>query len=132
MSDIAYDVSCGVVLIEQHCAEEQVVCWHLFDGRSPRIVRQTVILHFYCVSSCSGCLKISGRKLVCELLLAGRSLDFLFTHFFNNRFDEFGNCQKRSVVVFWGDVFSFHVGFRWCDGRWGLLKTCPDERRGGF
>jgi hypothetical protein len=36
MSDGAYDVSCGVVLIEQHCAEGQVVCWHLFDGGSQR------------------------------------------------------------------------------------------------
>jgi hypothetical protein len=36
MGDVAYDVSCGVVLIEQHCAEGQVVRWHLFDGESPR------------------------------------------------------------------------------------------------
>ena len=116
MSDVAYDVSCGVVLIEQRCAEGQVVCWHLFDGGSPRIVRQTVILQSYCVSGCSGCLKISGRKFVCELLLAGRLLDFLFTHFFDNRFDEFGNCQKRSAVVaFRATVFSFHDRFHRCD-----------------
>ena len=91
MSDVAYDVGCGVVLIEQRWAERQVVCWHLFDGGSPRIARQTVILQLYCISGGSRCLKISGRKVVCELLLAGRSLDFLFTHFLDNRFDEFGN-----------------------------------------
>jgi hypothetical protein len=36
MSDVAYGVSCEVVLIEQRFAEGQVVCWHLFDGGSPR------------------------------------------------------------------------------------------------
>jgi hypothetical protein len=35
------------------------------------------------------------------LLLAARRLGFLFTHLFDNRFDEFGNRQKRSVVVAW-------------------------------
>lgn len=38
------------------------------------------------------------RKFVCELLLAGRLLDFSLTHFFDDRFDEFGDCQKPSVV----------------------------------
>jgi hypothetical protein len=32
-----------------------------------------------------------AEKVVCELLPAGRLLDFLFTHFFDNRFDEFGD-----------------------------------------
>jgi hypothetical protein len=91
MSDVAYDVGCGVVLIEQRWAERQVVCWHLFDGGSPRIARQTVILRSYWGIGCSESLKIGGRKFVCELLLVGRLLGFLFTHFFNNRFDEFGN-----------------------------------------
>jgi hypothetical protein len=36
-------------------------------------------------------LKISGRKIVRERLLARRLLDLLFTHFFDNRFDEFRN-----------------------------------------
>lgn len=57
-------------------------------------------------------LKISGRKVVCELLVAGRFLGFLLTHFFNNHFDEFGNYEKRSAVVaFRSTVFSFHVDF---------------------
>jgi hypothetical protein len=37
-----------------------------------RVVRQTVILQLYGISGGSRCLKISGRKVVCELLLAGR------------------------------------------------------------
>jgi hypothetical protein len=105
MRDIAYDVNCGVVLIEQRCAEGQVG-WHLFDGGSPR--RPTngdppALLHQWRLEG----LKISGRKVVCELLLAGRLLDFLFTHFFDNRFDEFGDCQKRPEIATLG-LFSFH------------------------
>jgi hypothetical protein len=88
-----------------------VICWHLFDGGAPRVV-QTVILPLYCVSSCSGCLKISGRKFVCDLLVDSRLLDFLFTHVFDNRFDEFGDCQKRTAVVaFRSNEFSFHGRF---------------------
>ena len=104
----------GVVLIEQRCAEGQVVCWHLFDGASPR--RPTIGDPPACISGGSRCLKISGRKVVCELLLAGRLHDFLFTHFFDDRFDEFGDCQKRTAVVaFRSTVFSFHDRFYRCD-----------------
>jgi hypothetical protein len=115
MSDVAYEVSCGVALIEQRLRRDK---W--FVGtclmEDHRVVRETMILQLYCINGGSRCLKIGGRKVVCELLLAARLLDFLFTHFFDNRFDEFGNCQKITVTVaFRSTVFSFHDRFYRCD-----------------
>ena len=111
MSDVAYDVSCGVVLIEQRSAEGQVVCRHLFDGGSPR--RPTngdppALLHQWRLEV----LKDRSSSANCCWLVD--LLDFLFTHFFYNRFDEFGDCQKRTEIATLG-LFSFHNRFHRCD-----------------
>jgi hypothetical protein len=73
-------------------------------------------------------LKISSRKVVCELLLAVRLVGFLFTHLFDNRFYEFGNRQQLSAVVAWV-LFSFHDRFHRCDWHKGLLRPVRQSGR---
>jgi hypothetical protein len=53
--------------------------------------------------------QVRQGKFVCELLLAGRLLDFLFIHFLDNRFDEFDNSAIISGVVCSVSMFGLHA-----------------------